>query len=164
MSQGVVHRKASLILAAGFSVGALLSQNAGGLECALGAVVGIMVSPDLDVNSGNISYKIIRKKVGWFGESVWRWFWSGYSGSFKHGQFASHFPIFSTLIRLFYIYFWVILVPHTLIYFSVNPGWDLMYVLSWFAKLFLSPMFFYGLVSSDIIHWALDLLTKETKK
>ena len=170
MSNGVVHQKASVILAAGFSVGALVSQEPWMLECAVGALTGIFVSPDLDLSNGGIvGGKMIRRRVGWFGERVWRFFWRGYSSSLKHGTWASHAPIFSTIIRLAYMYYWIVFVPHlflklpNLLNLSPIPNWNLTYVLSWYANIFFSTMFVYGLVSSDVIHWTLDKLTKESK-
>lgn len=164
MSAGFVHVKASLILAAGFSVGALVSQDPGLLECAFGSLTGIVVGPDADVDAGNISNKIVKQKVGWFGERIWRLFWRWYSGSFKHGRFASHFPIFSTFVRLAYIYF-VVIVPFYTVYFLAveSAGYHIRvwHELSWWALVFLRPMFFYGLCSSDLIHFFLDILTKE---
>jgi hypothetical protein len=164
VSAGHVHFKASLLLAAGFSVGALVSQEPKMLECVVGAVVGILISPDLDLSNGGIvGGKLIRKRVGWIGERVWKRFWRGYSSSFKHGTWASHAPLFSTFIRLSYAYYWAVFIPHILIYFLVSPLWSLTYVLSWYAKIFFSPMFLYGLISSDVIHFFLDKLTTESK-
>ena len=163
MSSGNVHRKASLLLASGFSVGALISQNPDMLLCTVGAITGIIISPDLDVDAGNISNKIIRNKIGWFAERIWSVFWSGYGKSFKHGRFASHFPVFSTTVRVLYAYFWLIFIPHFLIWLLIPVSWELMFVLSWYAKIFWNFWFFYGLASSDLIHQALDVLTKESK-
>jgi len=163
MSSGKVHIKASLILASGFSLGAIIDSNPQMLLSVAGALTGIMISPDLDVDSGNVSNKILRKNIGWVAEKTWNGFWYGYKKSFKHGQFGSHFPIFSTLVRIFYVYFWVILVPHSLIWFSFNTNWDLIYVLKWYVKIFLNFWFIYGLMSSDLIHQILDVSTKESK-
>ena len=164
MSAGNVHIRASLLLAAGFSAGALISQNTGLLECVAGSLAGIMISPDLDVDAGNVSNTIIKKKIGWFGERLWRWFWRPYASSFKHGQFASHCPIFGTLVRLAYIYFWTVL-PVEITYFLIlrllNYHLDLRYEFMYWIRIIFSPMFVYGLVSSDTIHYFLDLLTKE---
>lgn len=160
MSDGIVHFKSSLILASGFSLAALATGDARILECTAGALVGIFISPDLDLNGeGIVQGRFIRRKFGNPVLGAWKRFWQGYSGSFKHGQFGSHFPIYSTFVRLSYIYFWTILIPHILIYFSFYPSWSLMYVLSWYAILFTSPWFFLGLAYSDFIHYALDKVT-----
>lgn len=156
-----MHLKASLVLAASFSTAAMITQDVRLLECVGGALVGILVSPDLDVDKGNISNLIVRRKVGVFAEKLWRGFWRGYSGSFKHRGFASHFPIFSTFVRLSYAYYLTIFIPHILIYFLFSPQWSLMYVLTWYANIIFSPMFVYGLISSDTIHFFLDVLAKE---
>jgi uncharacterized metal-binding protein len=131
--------------------------------CSGGALFGIICSPDADVDAGNISNTIIKQKAGWFGERLWRKFWSGYSGSFKHGRFASHFPIFGTFVRLAYIYFWLIFLPHALIKLLFSPHWELIYVLGWYAKIIFDTAFFVGLAGSDTIHYFLDILTTEHK-
>lgn len=161
MSSGVTHKKASLVLASAFSAIAL--YNPMYLECALGALVGVFVTPDADVDNYTIVNQIIKEKAGWIGEKAWRFFWSGYSKSFKHGQFASHFPIFSTFVRLFYIYFFTVLPINIIIWaFKIYPI-DLLNELKWWAVVFLKPLFFFGLSSSDFIHYALDKLTKNVQ-
>jgi uncharacterized metal-binding protein len=150
-----------LILAASTSACALLLQRVELLNMTAGALVGIVVSPDLDVDVGNVSGKILGKVLGNFwGVNLWRRFWKLYSTSFKHGRFASHFPVFSTIVRLWYIYFFVILIPHIVIYFLIRPSWDLMYVLTFYAMIFAEKYFLAGLIASDVIHYALDVLTK----
>lgn len=164
MSSGKVHATASLVLAAGFSMGALVSQEPRILECTVGALVGIFVTPDLDLNSlGIVQGKFIRQRVGWFVERLWRWFWRDYSLSFKHGTWASHNVPLGTLYRLGYIYYRLIVLPHFLTFLLFSPAWSLIFVLSWYAKIFFSWMFLYGLISSDLIHIVLDKLSKESK-
>ena len=163
MSKGVVHVKASLFLAAGFSIGALATQDAGMLECAAGAIVGTIVTPDWDVDKSFIGNAIVKKRLGWFAERVWNFVLTPYKKSFKHGQFASHFPIFSTFVRLFYIYFWIFLFYLLTMAIAIIAGdtFDLNYELIWWATFLLQPAPLIGLICSDIIHWALDILTTE---
>lgn len=161
MSDGRTHLKSSLILAASLSVAAVLSQDVRLLECAGGAILGVILSPDLDVDSGSIGNFVIRKRLGVFAERVWRGFWRGYSRSFKHRGFASHFPIYSTFLRLSYVYFWLIFVPHTVVKLLGLFNWGLTPVLSWWSIIFLSPLFFVGLASSDAIHWVLDTFVEK---
>src|SRR5688572_15497516 len=156
MPSGRIHKNSSLILAASFGVGALITQDSRLLECAGGAMAGVLVGCDLDVDKGNISNFIIRKKIGNFAEKAWRFFWKGYSNSFKHRGFASHFPIFSTFVRLSYIFFWAVFVPHAIFFVVFSPLWDLKYVLTWYAAYVFSPLFFCGLCSSDVIHYLQD--------
>lgn len=161
MSNGKTHATASLVLAAGFSIASMATQNPNILMCSLGAVTGIFLSGDLDVDNGNISNTIIKKKVGWFGEKLWRMFWRGYSSSFKHGQFASHFPIFGTFTRLSYIYFWTILPFYVANVLFLKGRFDTVGDMIWWTRAFLNPFFFYGLCCADLIHFFLDILTKE---
>lgn len=163
MSDGKTHLRSSLILAASFGAVALILQDSRLLECAGGAALGVILSPDQDVDSGHIGNFVIRKHLGVFAEKIWRGFWRGYSRSFKHRGFASHFPIFSTFVRITYVYFWLIFVPHSLIKLLGFFQWELMYVLQWYGILFLSPMLFYGLASSDLIHYCLDNFSKDKK-
>lgn len=163
MSDGSVHAKASLFLAAGFSLAFLATQNPSLIRCAGGALAGMLVAPDLDLSNGGIvGGNLIRKKVGWFGERLWKFFWKGYSDSFSHGSWASHFPVFGTFVRLAYIYFWTVLPFYGLAYLVFIPlglHWYWGQELLWWVRAFLEPMFFYGLASSDLIHFFLDLLT-----
>lgn len=163
MSTGKTHLKASLILAAGFSIGALISRDVTLLQCVAGSLVGVLVTPDLDVDAKNISSTIIKRKAGNFVVALWDMFWYQYRKSFKHGSFGSHFPVYSTFVRLAYIYFWVIFVPHFLIWLLFDVYWSLPYVLFWYAREVVSFYFFYGICSSDIIHYFLDTLTRNTK-
>lgn len=164
MPSGRIHLQSSLILAASFSGAALILNDIRLLECAGGAMLGVILSPDLDVDKGNVSNFIIRKQLGNFAERSWRWFWKGYSESFKHRGFASHFPVFSTFVRLFYIYYLLVFIPHALFYIAFSPSWDFGYVLRWYAMYIFNPVVLYGLCSSDFIHWFLDFAITEIDK
>jgi uncharacterized metal-binding protein len=162
VSAGRTHRKASLILASAFGVGAIISSHPEMIQCAVGSIVGIMVTPDADVDSGTIANKIIRTKMGRPWEKVWRWFWKPYSKSFKHGLFASHFPVFSTYVRLFYVSFMLLpafYIPYILILYSSNYYIDLIQESLWWGKLIFVSWYTVGLCSSDLIHYSLDKLT-----
>lgn len=153
-----------MILSAGFCVAAIGTGDPHLYKCAVGSLTGIMISPDLDVDAGNVSNKIIRKKIGRFAEKIWNGIWHGYKKSFKHGRFASHFPIYGTLTRVFYLYFWFVMLPHLAIWLLIPVSWSLIYVLTWYAKMFFEIHYLYGLMSADLIHQALDVMTKESKK
>lgn len=129
-------------------------------KCAVGSLVGIFVTPDLDLsNAGIVQGALIRKRVGWFGERAWKWFWKGYSESCKHGQFMSHFPVYSTIVRLMYVYFWLVFIPDILILRLVVPNLNLIGDLAWWGKIIFELNFLYGLISSDFIHYVLDVST-----
>lgn len=162
MSDGKTHAAASLLLSASFVVGSFVTQQPEILKCAVGSLVGIFITPDLDLsNSGIVQGALIRKKVGWFGERMWKWFWKGYSTSAKHGSFLSHFPVFSTFIRLSYVYFLAILIPTILIKLLVGSHLDFMEELQWWGRIVFEVYFFIGLAGSDFIHWCLDIFTTD---
>lgn len=157
MSAGHVHVKASLLLASAFTAGAVLSLHPEMMLCTTGALIGTFISPDLDVDRAFIGDKIVMDKGGRITGRVWLILWKPYKTSMKHGRFASHFPIFSTLVRLLYIYFWLVLLP-TGIYTLLNPSFD---VANFAMRVLPPPLLVYGLVASDTIHFFLDILTKE---
>lgn len=105
MPSGKVHTTVSVV--AGGLVGAI-AYGAGfsaaeSLALLLGcSVVGSVVSPDLDVDAGNISDMRMRKfRLG----ILWSVFWSPYRLRIKHRSVLSHAPIVGTLIRILYVLF-----------------------------------------------------------
>ena len=128
----------------------------------VGSLLGIMFSPDLDVDAKNVSSTIMRKKVGWFAEKAWDVFWYWYRRSLKHGSPLSHFPIISTLGRIFYIFLLIIVVPEFLLKLLLFPNMSLMYELTWWINILLvGYKIVIGLMASDLLHWALDISTVE---
>src|ERR1044072_3589381 len=113
MSSGCVHQKASVILATGFVLGSLAFGS--GIEYATGALVGIMLNPDLDVDNGYICNHIMRNRIGKWASKVWDALWYFYRKSLKHGSELSHFPIVSTIFRLAYLYFFLLVVTYLLL-------------------------------------------------
>jgi uncharacterized metal-binding protein len=136
-----------------------------GFEYAAGALVGIIIGPDLDVDKGNISNAIIRNRIGYWAEQGWNMLWYPYKKSLKHGSPLSHWPVVSTMFRLAYLFLFLLVLPYGLMEL-VSPGaWDFRMEISWWlemgAKHYRAIL---GLVGSDLIHWALDVLTKEGKE
>jgi uncharacterized metal-binding protein len=164
MSAGCVHQRASVILAGGFLLGSLVLGGSG-LEYAIGSIVGIMVGPDLDVDNGNISNHILKNKIGKWAERSWSLLWYFYRGSIKHGSELSHFPVLSTLGRLAYLYLFILVLPYTLLGLVVPGAWTIGDELTWWNNLIVHHWrMILGLMGSDLIHWALDILTKEHAK
>jgi len=62
-----------------------------------------MLTPDLDVDSGNITYHYMRKYAGLPAEFVWRCVWWIYGHVMPHRGFMSHGPVVSTIVRLLYL-------------------------------------------------------------
>lgn len=162
MSSGKVHATASVVLSVGFATCSVVTGRPEFVRCAVGAVVGVFVSPDLDLNGGLVQGTFIQKKTGWLGKKLWEWFWRPYSLSVKHGSFVSHFPIFSTLVRLLYLYFWIILLPSLVLEIFAGRYFDLPYELKWWLQR-IDAYAVLGLAGSDTIHFLLDILTKEKR-
>ena len=183
MSSGCVHQKASLALAGGFLLGSLAFGP--GIEYATGALVGIMLTPDLDVDAGNISNQIIREKIGgkpsgrqkdkpwfvirrriaWAVEKVWDGLWFIYRGSVKHGSPLSHFPVISTLFRLAYLFLILLVIPYAAFAILFPGAWDIGSEIRWWLEMARQHhQVILGLMGSDFIHWGLDILTTEHAK
>lgn len=157
MSKGIVHNRACLGLAVGFTVGTLFTHNPADLQYAIGAAAGVFLSPDLDVDAKNLSYHIIGKVCA-IPEKVWSAVWFMYRRSLKHGGELSHFPVVSTLGRLANIFFFAIIVPYLLISTVISFSWtsELGWWLALFAKYWRVVC---GLMAADTIHYILDIVT-----
>lgn len=67
----------------------------------LGMIVGIYVTPDLDVDAGNISHKKIRVRYGKKAHWAWKSYWKAYAKGHKH-RGDSHKPVIGTWGRWWY--------------------------------------------------------------
>lgn len=150
-----------MILAGGFLLGSLAFGN--GIEYATGALVGILLTPDLDVDNGYIGNTIIRNRMGRMAEMAWNVLWFPYRKSIKHGSPLSHWLIVGTLGRLAYLYFFLISIPYAIM--GIFVPFDVGYELRWWFDLALQHyQLILALMGSDLIHFALDVLTKEHVK
>lgn len=163
MSSGKVHTTASLMLTGTLCATGLLNGNIALIWSATGALCGVMLTPDLDVDSGTIHNQYIRSNMGVFASKIWDGLWYFYRKSLKHGGPLSHFPVISTLGRVLYLYFFLIVLPTYLLSWiaPLNVSSELAWWTAKFAN--LQPVLI-GLMGSDFIHWGLDVLTTEHKK
>lgn len=162
MSAGTVHTRACLILASGFALGSLVIRDPDGLQYVAGALTGILVSPDCDVDGKFIGYTYIKKRVGLWAEFIWSQVWYMYRKSVKHGSELSHFPGIGTLGRLAYLFLFVIVFPSVLIH-VFNPVRIPLEIRWWFDLVTQYWKVWLGLAFADTIHWALDICTTEHK-
>lgn len=156
------------MLAGGFIIHSLVIDTHGidyaTIEYAIGALVGILLTPDLDVDNGYIGNQIIRDRVGWIADKIWDGLWYFYRKSIKHGSELSHLPILSTIGRLAYLYLFVLVIPYA-IFELVFHWWSMGSELYWWNhQLVEHYRIIIGLMGSDLIHWALDILTTEHAK
>jgi uncharacterized metal-binding protein len=157
MSTGRTHTRASLILSGTFLVGTLFTGNVSDVQYAFGAALGVMLSPDLDVDNKNISYKYIRS-IGNVFEFIWGWLWYPYRKSLKHGGNLSHDPIIGTLGRIIFLFYRLIVIPEVIL--SVSGQVDFWNEMQWWAwKMILLWKIWIGLAGADLIHFVLDIAT-----
>lgn len=156
MPGGKVHSGLTLATALGVVASFVIVRS--GLDPYLyiaGNLVGVLITPDLDVDAGNVSDTIIRK-VSSPAQWIWRRFWTLYSLALPHRSTLSHFPILSTLIRIGYIIAGINLL---------RLGWGVV------AKIiglndtlsfiwFWNWSFFWGLVHVDTVHFLADKFIK----
>lgn len=112
------------------------------LFVSLGCLIGIVVSPDLDVDVGHYGFRIIRMLFGDWVYKVWKLYWKPYAKIMKHRSVLSHFPILSTIIRFLYLF-----SPIFLILWSIHPQIQLNLWILWV---------FLGLCLVDAIHASMD--------
>lgn len=140
------------------------------LAVVLGVVAGIFITPDLDFAEAKIvhpihkaltfmpdaaiaryiarrlprSYKRSRRWLQRF--SIYRFIWYPYGWLLPHRSRWSHFPVISTMLRIFYVGLWL----SPLIFLEIIPLETMIahnfYILLWAI----------GLTISDLLHWAMD--------
>lgn len=114
MSTGKTHSGISTGTALGVLIGAGAFSSMGlgpTVLVATGSLLGVILTPDLDVDDGCISHYYVRKFFGKWVERWWFLLWHPYSLAMRHRGFWSHAPIFSTIFRLTYMLFPIIIIP-----------------------------------------------------
>lgn len=152
------------MLAGGFALGAVISWDISNVQLIIGPLIGVIITPDLDVDAGFSGDKYIRQRLGLIAEWLWKRIWHFYRRSLKHGGELSHFPLISTIGRLLYLFGMFIVLPHALYYWLFSPVWDLRYVLEWYFNGILGYWkVIISLMGADTIHFFLDILTTNHK-
>ena len=108
-----------------------------------GIIVGIFVTPDLDLNKLTYSGRLVYNFCPLIGV-IWRGIWYPYSRVIPHRHWVSHIPVLSTLLRLLY------LSPVTIPILVYLPG------LFWSVT--------GGLLLSDVVHFFTDCITSFVRK
>jgi len=104
MASGKAHTTATVIAAA--AVGAFVTANGNpeeGMRWSLGILAGALITPDLDVDNGCISHRIVNSLFGVIVGAAWRTYWWFYGKVMPHRSLASHLPVLSTLLRMLYM-------------------------------------------------------------
>jgi len=125
-----------------------------GVGAFLGCLLGIVLTPDLDMIAISLAEWGMVKKLGPLG-FFWMGLWYFYARVIPHRSPWSHWPVLGTAIRLAYctallVIIWVILGRPAL---PIMPVWGLALLHGWVK----------GLVVSDAAHFILDLPLKRKK-
>lgn len=157
MSSGYVHARATIVLAPLIASLAYISVNNIdlALQLGLGCLIGVFLTPDLDIDRVRILSSSVMGKVG----NIWRTYWYVYSRWLPHRSFLSHFPIVGTLVRLAYLG----LLPLTInlfCYYSGNESYNLQEVVGfvWDMRWIVA-----GLTIADLLHYLMDIVSTEIK-
>jgi uncharacterized metal-binding protein len=114
-----------------------------------GTLIGLLVTPDLDIDAGNISDTMIRKvfpPAQW----LWRILWTPYSKLIPHRSPISHFPFLGTLFRIGYTF--LLLNLFNLLFSLVSDTVSFVFFWNW--------SFVLGLCHADVLHYFADIFIK----
>lgn len=151
MPSGKVHSALTFATASGV-IAPYLIVNLGGNPYLylLGCAAGLLATPDLDVDKGNISDTYLRRMfppAQW----LWRTIWTPYSRLIPHRSPISHAPILGTVLRIGYI-FLLINGFYILSHFLFDTVSRFYFVWDW--------SFVMGLCHVDTLHWFADVTIK----
>jgi len=119
------------------------------LQVSLGCLSGIVFTPDLDVDNGSISHKVVDKYLGIIVGGAWRVVTTPYAKLVTHRSFVSHFPFIGTLVRVLY-FGSVIFTLKSLFSLEIEfLNWDIL------IRAFI------GLSISDALHILFDIFWKQ---
>ncbi|HUI90500.1 MAG TPA: DUF2227 family putative metal-binding protein [Anaerolineales bacterium] len=120
-----------------------------------GAMLGLILTPDLDVNAGSFSDDEVRE-ISPLGENLWWVYWFPYRVILPHRSPFSHWPILGTVGRLLYISipYWMALAATYFLY----PSWfdGLAAGGLWVITLPYFRAAALGLAGADLLHFFMD--------
>ena len=101
--EGRHHHRVTLVLAGVTLITPIVTGDVRALAMTAGALTGLVVEPDLDVDhrthSENLVYRHAGKAIG----TLWQLYWYPYALILPHRHKLSHSPILSTIIRALYL-------------------------------------------------------------
>ncbi len=149
MSRGNTHALATIFLAAagGMVVHQLGHPIAHTAALTGGALAGLVLTPDLDLDRGCIANDIVRRTAGRKAERFWSLFWLPYSRLIRHRSHLSHLPLFGTALRLGYL----LALPLIFLFMAGQPpALHTVPIWAWWAA--------GGLALADVLHYLMDNL------
>lgn len=159
MPGGKVHSAITLATLSGvLAPYAIVQSNGNPYWYAAGMLIGILVTPDLDIDNGNISDTLIRRvfpPAQW----IWRILWTPYAKLISHRSPISHFPIVGTLFRIGYIFLLLNLFNWLFSLFG-NIFSNTVSHFIWFWN----TWFVLGLCHVDALHFLADISIKSKEQ
>ncbi len=125
------------------------------LTLSIGALGGLFLTPDLDVDIGSDSEDEVRE-ISPLGANLWWIYWFPYRKLIPHRSPLSHWPVIGTLGRLLYlsIAYWILLA---VAYFLNSTALGILQQAG--IGLLEFPYFYIavvGLASADTLHFLMD--------
>ena len=148
MPSGQTHAKATVALAIGGGLLAYFSLDQTLIHSVAlsgGALVGVVLTPDLDVNNGSISQRIVRRSGGDVLGLLWILLWWPYGQLIPHRSPLSHFPVLGTVLRLAYLLF----LP-TVLFWALGGNFATLAFPQWVLWMVG------GLTLADTLHFIMD--------
>jgi len=154
MPSGKVHAAMTFSVATGvLAPYAIVQLNGNPYLYVAGNLVGLLVTPDLDLNNDNYSHYLIRK-IFYPAYWIWKIIWKPYNLLIPHRSPISHFPLLGTLLRIGYVF--LLLNLFNLLFSLVSDTVSFVWV--W------DTWFFLGLAHVDTIHFLADNLIKSKEQ
>jgi len=114
-----------------------------------GGLTSLFIGPDLDVDSGNISRKLMRD-IGYIPLLFWTIFWEPYGYAIKHRSSVSHMPVVGTWLRLLFL-----LLPITINFFVEEEKYKrAVAISSGFSQILALVWIMVAVVAIFILQWA----------
>ncbi len=149
MPSGRTHAKWSESLALAWAVGYGASYALGAppvswdraTAVGAGLVVGILITPDIDMTITTHEERRIERHFGTLAKRLWMLIWWQYARGIRHRCPLSHAPIRSTAMRAAYLWpVWVAVWAFVPLAYWPMAGWVMA-----------------GWAVQDALHWAMDL-------
>jgi uncharacterized metal-binding protein len=143
---------ATILLAGGLGFGSYqlgILDQPHAMALAGGCLAGLLLTPDLDVDTGSNSDDWARS-FGRLPGLLWFLVWRPYAALVPHRSPLSHFPILGTVLRLGYLSAVIVLLSWCL-HFVIPMRIPAILSMPWWF-----PLYFVGLALADLGHWVLD--------
>ena len=158
MSNGKAHMVATLMLSIPTTViVTMMTENPYmGLSALIGTLMGIPINPDLDMQTVTTSKQLVVKYTFGIGY-LWLMMWYPYALVIPHRSWASHTPIIGTVLRIVYLYLWLVVATVSADAMGY-PQW-VQIIGRWMAWVAISDMgrcAIIALMAADALHWLMD--------